>query len=131
MGFVQEGGWVMYPLFCTGLFGFVLGVAALVVAVMKKRTAGMALGAATLGIALLGCCTMGGGYFQARRQIDAAVAFADPQMAPALRARGLSEAMNIIVFGACTGALPLLLGGVALARAATLPKGEQGRPPGA
>lgn len=118
----------MYPLVCTGLFGFVLGVAAIGLAFAKKRGAGIGVASAALAVAVLGCCTMGGGYWQSRRQIDQALAYADPDVRPAIEAQGLSEAMNVIWFGLCTGALPLLFGAVALARAVTLPR-NPGAPP--
>ena len=130
MDFFREGGWAMYPLLCSGLMGFVLGLAAVVLAFMKKRGAGIGLGAATIVLALLGCCVMGGGYYQARQNVMDAVSFVDPEHRAAILAQGMSEAMNILSFGVCSGALPMLFGLVALVRGITLPK-PGNAPPGA
>lgn len=120
MSWFQEGGWAMYPLVCTGLFGFVLGLAAVGVAFAKKKTPAIALGALAMTFALLGCAVMGFGYFEARRSISAALVNVDPTQREAMEAMGLSEASNILTFGVCSGVLPLLFGAIALARGATL-----------
>jgi len=110
----QEGGASMYGVLCCGGFSHVIALIGIGFMFGKKRGALIGLGATSL---LLGVVTLGVGavgYFYGMRQVDAAVAFADPQMAARLVAQGRSEALNNIWFGMCSCGLPALAGAMVL-----------------
>lgn len=118
--FFMEGGWPMYLVLCTGLFGHVLAIASLGAMFAKRRAMPLGMGAATLLFAVTTMCVGVGGYFMGMRMVDEAVAFADPESQAMLRAQGQDEADNNLWFGGCAFLFPLLCGLAAIGRGAMM-----------
>jgi hypothetical protein len=127
----QEGGGAMYGALCCSLLAVAIGLGALGVAfATKKRGLAIGLGAATLLFAVTTLCTGVSGYVMGMRNVDAAIANADPVYRTALLERGQDEAQNNLEMGACASLLPLLLGIAALGRGLTLPRSDANGPRG-
>ncbi len=117
---LQEAGWPAYVVIAAGLVGLLVALAALGAAFgARERQTGIGLSilAIVAGIATLGIGALG--YVLQMRSAFEAVAFVDASMRAALLAQAISEAMNNLVFGGVCGALPFLLGFVALVRSVT------------
>ena len=117
--FFQEGGWAMYLVLAMGSSAHLLAVAALGSMFSKRRAVPLGFGAATLLLAVSTLCLGAGGFVVAMRQVEAAVAFADPATQEIMRALGRDEADNNLYFGGCAFLLPFLAGVLALGRGAT------------
>jgi hypothetical protein len=127
----QEGGAPMYGALCCSLLSVAIGLGAVGVAfATKKRSLAIGLGAARLLFALTTLCTGVSGYFMGMRNVEAAVAFADPESRTMLLEQGRDESQNNLEMGACASLLPLLLGIAALGRGLTLPRPDTNAPRG-
>ena len=114
MNAFQEGGATMWGVLCCGGFAHVMAVVALGLMISKKRGAIIGTGAASLALGIVSMGVGFFGYFYGMSRAEDAVVFADPSMREALLARGRSEAINNIWFGACTCGIPALAGALAL-----------------
>ncbi len=121
--FFQEGGAAMYLVLCVGALGHGLALAALGSMLAKRRAMPLGFGAATLLFALTTACAGVGGYVMGMRNVEDAVAFADPEMQARLRAQGQEEADNNLYFGGCAFLFPFFAGLVAIGRGATMKDG--------
>ena len=119
----QEGGFAMYFIACIGALGHLMAIAALASMVAKRRAMPLGMGAATLLFAVTTMCLGVGGYLWGMRQVDEAIAFADPEQREALYAQGQAEASNNLTFGGCAFLFPLLAGVVAITRGAMMKDG--------
>lgn len=121
---IQEAGWFVYVVFAVAALATVAAFTALVLALTgKTRQPALAVGVASLALGIFVPATGAVGYALAMRNVFGAVASVDPSMRAQLLAEGISEAMNLVVFGAVCGAVPCLLALVAVVRAALRPKG--------
>ena len=118
-----EGGWSMYPIVCIALLAHLGGVAAVIVALVRKKR-GLALGLGAVGLVVVMLLVGVGllGYMMGMSATEAALAHVDPSMRDTLQAQGRSEAMNNIWFSLCSAAIPLALAVVLFIRGAMLPK---------
>lgn len=125
--FMAEGGASMWAALCCGSFGNTLALVALGVLVARKRAAAIGVGAATLlaGVGTLGVGVLG--YWLGVRAVDQALLAADAAFVAEMRERGLSEAANNLWLGGLASAVPLLVGALAIAVGALLPRGRDDR----
>ncbi|MBX7194123.1 MAG: hypothetical protein K1X94_18865 [Sandaracinaceae bacterium] len=121
--FFQEGGAAMYLVLCIGALSHVLALAALGSMLAKRRAMPLGFGAATLLFALSTACTGVGGYLMGMRNVEDAVAFADPELQARLRAQGQEECDNNLYFGGCAFLFPFFAGLVAVGRGAMMKDG--------
>lgn len=121
MDVLSEGGAPVWGLVLCALVSHPIALAALGLA-LAKRSRGLALGmgAATVGLGMMALLLGVGGYLYGMHQVDAAVAYADPDSRELLRAVGQREAMISVWCGLGATALPLFLGLAAVARGLTI-----------
>jgi hypothetical protein len=125
--FFQEGGFTMWIVLLLGSASTSLAVAAVILALGKRRTAILMVGVASLVGGLLTAAAGVGAYFWAISRVMAAVAVVDPSLKARILAQGISEAANNILLGTLLAPLPFLVGVVALVRGFALPS-EPGAP---
>lgn len=113
----------MYVVAAAGVLATGTAVVALAMALGgRTRQPALAIGVVAMVLGLLVPATGFVGYLLAIQDVYAAIAYADPASRATLLARGISEAMNLTVFGLVCGALPCALALAASVRAALRPK---------
>ena len=115
----REGGFFMYVVVGVALLASLVSITALGLALTRPtRQPGVTIGIVALvvsaGVPITGVV----GYAIAMQQVFQAVSHVDPSLRAAILAQGISEAMNLIVFGGLCGALPFVLACTAIVRAA-------------
>ena len=119
----REGGWFMYVVTGVGLLATLTALTAFAMALTAKiRQPSLAIGVAALVLGLLVPVTGFVGYLLAMQSVFGAVSYADPSSRATLLSQGISEAMNLVIFGLVCGAVPCLLALLATIRAALRPK---------
>jgi len=119
----QEAGWFVWVVMAAAFLALTVSVTALGMAMVQRtRQPALTIAFVALVLGLFVPATGGVGYAISMRSVFGAVANVDPSMRATLLAQGISEAMNLIVFGAVCGLVPCALSLVALVRAATRPK---------
>lgn len=125
---VQNGGVFSYVVFAVAIVAMVVSTVAVRSAFSyQERRVAVGLGAAALFCGILVVITGAVGYAWSMSQAFSAVAAVDPSMRAPLLAQAISEAMNLIVFGAVCAILPCLLALVALGRVMFTPEKTRGR----
>lgn len=119
---LSEGGAPVWGLLLCVLVSHPVALAAIGVALAKRsRGLSLGLGAVTVGLGVAALALGVLGYLYGMHQVDAAVAYADPESRALLREVGQHEALISVWCGLGAMALPLLLGVAAVARGLTLP----------
>jgi len=111
----RNGGWPNFLILLLGLFGFVLGVAAAVVAAFRSR-AGRVLGAVAAGLAIVILGTGALGVMFGHRATDRALAGAgiSAVQSERIQREGYLESKSCAEFGLGAALFPLLGGAIAL-----------------
>jgi|HubBroStandDraft_2_1064218.scaffolds.fasta_scaffold1442555_1 hypothetical protein len=124
----RECGWAAWLCLLIGFVGIGVGIAGLVLLATKARKAATVAGVVALA---LGFLAMGAGLLG--RQSGLAVMEAaisgtsvDPSQKERIRALGTAEAAQCVNVGAATGALPFLMGAVAVGLGLALRKPSVG-----
>lgn len=113
---ILDCGWAAWLCVLIGLVGAGAGVAGLVLVRTRARAAARVVGVVAIVLGILALVTGVAGQRLALWKIAAATSseFLDPAQARRVRAEGAREAGQCVVVGVATGALPFVLGAVAV-----------------
>lgn len=121
---LRDCGWAAWLCVLIGLAGTLAGLVGVVLGAFRKRGPASFLGVVAIALGLLAVGTGMGGRVLAESKVESVLVGAaiNPSMKERIRAEGMAEASQCVVIGGFTGALPFLLGAVAMAIGLALQK---------
>jgi hypothetical protein len=112
----RECGWASFLCVLIGMMGVVVGLVGVVLLATKARNGAWIVGtvALALGVLSLGAGLLGRATGLARTEAALSGASVDASMKERIRAQGMEEANQCISVGAAAGALPFVMGALAV-----------------